>query len=276
MKIITLVVLCLVIVSPNVANTLKTDYLTSLADTQYHKVDAKRLNRPFHIYVRLPDGHGTSQERYPTLYLLDGGITFPLLASYYRYLRYAEDVPKMILVGISYGSDNFEGGNYRGTDFTAPSKEAEYYGGAKAFTEFLANELTPMIEKEYQSDANRRLVFGQSLGGQYALYAANHSELFYGHIASNPALHRNLDFFLPDNVKKQKTEQRVFVSSGEQDYPEFREPALAWMKAWNETSKRPWNLKMMDLPNQNHFSAAPSAFRYGVRWLMADKDSSGT
>jgi predicted alpha/beta superfamily hydrolase len=39
----------------------------------------------------------------------------------------------------------------------------------------------------------------QGLGGQFVLYTAlTRPDLFWGHIASNPALHRNLPFY-PEN-----------------------------------------------------------------------------
>ena len=61
----------------------------------------------------------------------------------------------------------------------------------------LFEELIPLIESAYPSDDQQRIIFGQSLGGQFVLYTAlTDPALFHGHIASNPALHRNLDFFL--------------------------------------------------------------------------------
>jgi len=35
----------------------------------------------------------------------------------------AEEIPEAILVGISYGTDDWQQGNLRSTDFTAPSAE---------------------------------------------------------------------------------------------------------------------------------------------------------
>ena len=100
------------------------------------------------------------------------------------------------------GSDTFEGGNFRSTDYTAPSEERDYWGGAEKCQLFLSSELLPRIENDYRSDSSQRVIFGQSIGGQFVLYTAlTESNLFWGHIASNPALHRNLPFFLQQHGK---------------------------------------------------------------------------
>jgi len=173
------------------------DYMQGLNNADHHVIQSQGLGRPFHIFVRLPEGYNEATEPYPVVYLLDGGHTFPMLASYYRYLSFADEVEDLIIVGISYGNDDWKKGNFRSTDFTAAAPEREHYGGAPDFQKFLEAELLPFIEGRYRARADRRIVFGQSLGGQFVLYTAQTKPaLFWGHIASNPALHRNLDFFL--------------------------------------------------------------------------------
>ena len=248
---------------------VETEFMHGLGDVRYHHVNSETIGRGFHIYVRLPEGYGESDQSYPTIYLLDGGGTFPMLAPYYRILNFGEEVPDMIVVGISYGGETFEGGNYRSTDFTAPSEERDYWGGAPRFQSYLRDELFPVIENGYRSDPDRRVIFGQSIGGQFVLYTAmTEPTLFWGHIASNPALHRNLEFFLePQSDFAQSTQSKMFVGSGTEDNPRFREPAVAWMTRWRE-AEVPWALEAVDLEGHSHMSAPPAAFRQGLRWLF--------
>ncbi len=63
--------------------------------------------------------------------------------------------------------------------------------------------------------------------------------------------------------------RRVFVSSGENDDPRFREPARAWMAHWAGQAQRPFDLEVVTLRGQTHFSAAPAAFREGLRWIFS-------
>ena len=240
--------------------------------SKYHQIVSKPLNQTYHIYVKEPE-EIENDKKYPTIYLLDGGITFPLLVSYYKYLRIGNEVPQMIIVGISYGTDDWKKGNMRSRDFTAQAEDRSFWGGAPDFLEFLSTELFSTIENNYPSDSTQRIIFGQSLGGQFVFYAAqNKPSLFYGYIASNPALHRNLEFYLESKslpINRIKP-PRLFVSSGGDDELIFREPAIKWFQFWNGQKKRPWNLKTSILEGQSHFSAAPEAFREGLKWIFLE------
>jgi predicted alpha/beta superfamily hydrolase len=238
---------------------------------RYHHVNSESVGRGYHVYVRLPAGYDETDREYPTVYLLDGGNTFPMLAPYYQYLYYGEEVPELMLVGISYGSDDFEDGNLRSTDFTAPSAERDYWGGASKFQAFLADELLPVIENGYRSDPEQRVIFGQSLGGQFVLFTAQtRPGLFYGYIASNPSMHRNLDFFL-GTEPAETSGSKLFVGSGTEDDPAFREPARTWIAHWTARPTLPWELRTVDLEGHSHMSAPPAAFRQGLVWIFGDR-----
>lgn len=244
--------------------------MQGLGNPDYHAVISPELKQTYHLFVRLPAEYD-KKVKYPTVYLLDGGITFPMLSGFYHYLRFTDEIPKMILVGISYGSDDFKTGNNRSRDYTAKSAERDYWGGAGVFAKVLRQKIMPLVEKRYPADPAQRVIFGQSIGGQFVLYAAlTQPDLFAGYIASNPALHRNLPFFLQRHSKAAKTAAlpRLFVSDGADDDPRFRVPALKWMKHWQSQTKLPWLLKTTTLPGQSHMSAAPEAFRQGIRWIF--------
>ena len=259
----------------SMADNLDTRLLQSLGEVKYHELESSQLKRSFHVFVDLPEDYLDSDQSYPAIYLLDGGNTFPLMAAYHHYLRFGDESPRAILVGISYGADTFKEGNWRSTDYTAPSEEREFWGGAAIFQKVLQDELMPLIESVYRADPARRVIFGHSLGGQFVLFnAVTKPELFSGHIASNPALHRNLPFFLNWQGENDMPVQtsKVFVSSGEFDDPVFREPTLEWIRHWQAVTPRPWILETRTLAGQSHLSATPEAFRQGMDWLFSEKD----
>lgn len=257
------------------ADPLDPAKLQGLGNTRYHQFESETLGHALHIYVRVPEPSKQNPDRrYPTVYLLDGGINFPLLSSYYHYLRIGGEVPEMILVGISYGSDTFEGGNFRSSDFTAPSKEREWWGNASVFQSVLEHELLPMIESEYASNPGQRIIFGQSLAGQYVLYSAlTRPEMFWGHIASNPALHRNLGYFLgwKGGPEMPLEATHLFVSEGEFNDQRFKQPATEWIEYWSDPErKKPFVLEVQTLSGQSHLSSVTESFRQGLRWLMPE------
>jgi hypothetical protein len=249
-----------------------------MGDTRYHRLDSEVLGRPLHVYVRSP-GQETPARRFPVVFVLDGGTFFPLLSAYYHALRWGDEVPEMILVGISYGSDRFEGGNYRASDFTAPASDREWWGGASRFQQSLEQELLPLIESAYPADPGRRVLLGQSLGGQFVLFSAlTRPDLFFGHVASNPALHRNLDWFLEwrGEAPMPTAATRLFLAEAEFDDERFRTPALKWIEHWSAADReKPFRLETRMLSGHTHLSAVTEAFRLGVRWLFEDDSDPG-
>ena len=252
------------------------DGVQGLGETRHHVVQSEILDKQYHVLVGLPEGYDEDAEtRYPTLYVLDGGELYPLFTSYLRYLQFAGEAPDVIVIGISYGTSDWQNGNDRGHDYTAPTEEREHWGGAEAFQAFLGDELIPEIEREYRSRSDRRVLFGRSLGGQFVLYSAQtRPDLFWGRIASNPALHRNLPLFLSMRPDAPAAPSHLFVSSGSLDDAVFREPALAWIEHWSAQINKPWRLRTETLEGHSHFSTPAEALRRGIAWLFADYLSS--
>lgn len=263
----------LLVISTSAAQEPNIAFLQGLEKTHYHRIESAVAERTYHLFVRVPELPEPG-ETYQTIYLMDGGMTFPLLAAYYNYLKLGEEVPEAIIVGVSYGTDDWQQGNMRSTDYTAKSEERSFWGGAGDFQRILADEIMPLVEGKYPSDPSRRILFGQSIGGQFVLYTAMTApDLFWGYVASNPALHRNLELFLTlKPVAGSKVKPRLFVSSGSNDEPVFRKPATTWMEHWTKRTDLPWALRAVTLEGQSHFSAAPAAFREGLRWILSVPD----
>lgn len=258
------------------AQVVSIDGLQGLGDSRHHLIESNILGKQYDIIVGLPASYDQSGDvDYPTIYILDGGEHYPLLRSYHRYLQNGGEAPDMILVAISYGTSDYENGNDRSHDFTAPSEERDYWGGAADFQSFLGDELMPFVESNYRSRSERRIIFGQSIGGQFILFTAlTEPTLFWGHIASNPALHRNLPFFLRTHAETPPADRRshVYVASGSDDNPRFRGPALEWIAHWTASKDKPWRLRTETLDGHSHFSAVPASFRRGILWLFADSE----
>lgn len=249
------------------------DKLPSLDNIHSIEMQHTPGNKPsqtHYVFVKLPDEYDQNEAAsYPVLYLLDGDTNFPLMASYYHYLRFMEDVPPMIIVGLSYGSFDWKQGNNRSHDFTVASKQAEHYGGASRFESFLRNSLLPEIKKRYRINESQQILFGQSLGGQFVLYSALYGAApFYAVIASNPALHRNLNYFKQD-AKSRPDRPKIFITSAEFDADRFKTPLLDWHNHWQK-KKPEWQYRFEHLPAHNHLSATPESIRLGLKALLEE------
>lgn len=245
------------------------NYLPALSG-DYFEFESHAVGRPFHIYVRLPEGYIDKTARYPVVYLLDGDSLFPILAANHLFLNYDEGLPEAIVVGIAYGS--FDPSiNKRGFDFSAPAADAgPEQGGAPAFQSFLKNELIPEIERHFRADSSRRILFGQSRGGYMVLYSAfTDPALFWGRIASNPAFEPGRELFFSSAAPASRNDLGLVVTSGSRDYADLREAALEWCDAWKDIADRPWSLNCVTMQGGTHAADSTNSYRTGMLWLFS-------
>jgi predicted alpha/beta superfamily hydrolase len=251
------------------------DKIPVLADTIHITHNSERLGRSFEIFIKTSDQAG-EQERLPIIYVLDADQSFPLITSYSWALTLAEEMQPSIIVGIGYGAENFPP-NMRGTDYTAPG-DRPHYGGADAFTEVLKEEIFPRVEAITRADPERRILMGQSLGGQFVLHAAlNQPGLVDLGIAINPALHRNLPLFLEmlSQTQAGSHQQHLYVSSADGDDDRFRLPAIEFIAAASQRDDLPWCLRIDQLEDHGHLTSMPRSFRNALRWYARDKPACG-
>ena len=244
------------------------EYLPALGGDYFH-YESRSVGRPFHIYVRLPEGYDEiSTQQYPVVYLLDGDSLFPILAANHLFLNYDEGLPEAIVVGIAYGSFDPET-NKRGFDFSAPAPDAgPNQGGAPAFHAFLKQELIPEVETRYRADSSRRVLFGQSRGGYMVLYSAfTDPDLFWGRIASNPSFDPGRDRFFSPAAPATRNDLGLVVTSGSRDFPELREPALEWFQVRARTDT-PWELNAVTIEGGTHAADSPNSYRLAMTWLF--------
>ncbi|MCC2617429.1 hypothetical protein LJ739_14345 [Aestuariibacter halophilus] len=208
----------------------------------------------------------TTEAPLPLVLLLDGGRNFPLLASYASFLQLEDSMPPVIVAALSYGADSFEKGNGRSHDYTAPAVERDFWGGAAGFDAFITEQVLPVLSAHYPVDPQRQILLGQSLGGQFALYTAMHgTSPWSGVIAINPALHRNLSFFLQPSTRSSNV-PAIALFSADQDAERFQAPLRQWIERWRRDPALP--LHVTRLQGHTHLSANPEGFRQGVLALL--------
>jgi predicted alpha/beta superfamily hydrolase len=241
--------------------------LFGLGPVDTFTLESETLGRDFHIYVRLPRDYAESDCDWPVVYMLDGGILFPMLAPLHLMMEIDELAPPAVLVGISYGGLGYAKGNMRSTDYTAPAPEPEYYGGADDYQRFLAEELVPRIDAGYRVDHERSLVLGQSLGGQFTLYTAlTRPGLFGAYLSINPALHRNLDYFLDLEPAARTAATPLMITRSSEEDARLSAPLDRWLQDWRSGGSSALALTVRPLEGQHHASSGPAAYLEAIRW----------
>ena len=254
------------------STTHQTNHLPALQG-DYFKFKSIYASREFHIDVRLPLGYRAKDAaQYPVIYVLDGDSLFPLLAPTHLFLHYDENLPEAIIVGISYGS--FDPSiNKRNADFSAPATDAvSGEDRAPQFLNFLKKELIPKIEHEYRANAAKRVLLGQSRAGYFVLWTAlEDPDLFWGRIASNPAMTPGRSRFFEAAATHTRKDLRVAIASGTRDTEQRQRNAIEWGTTWTSRHDAPWAVKLFRLDGGTHAATIGETYRLGMLWLFQDE-----
>ena len=237
------------------------NHLPSLAG-DYFPLKSSVMGSTYYIYIRYPADYASKPgARYPVVYLLDGDSAFPLIAPEHLFLTYDDKLPEAIIVGIAYGS------------FAPPVNHREIDFGPRAadFQRFLASELIPSVERRTRADPNRRILVGQSFGGNFVLYSAfTQPDLFWGRIASNPSARMHQDLMASIPPAADKRDLHLVVVSGTQNNQAGRTAALSWVEQWRKKPV-PWTLDEIDIAGGTHAADFDNAYRLGVRRLFGPR-----
>jgi len=163
-------------------------------ETDTYRIKSRRIGADFEIRVArpLPPFTGGAPANYDVLYVLDGDLFFGLATDVTRLMhRLFGELPPILVVGIGYGTA--DGGivnDRRNRDFT-PTSDARtaLSGGASHFLDFLRDELRPLIAERYPQATGPSTLFGSSMGGLFASFAAlERPGSFERYIIASPAL----------------------------------------------------------------------------------------
>ncbi|QIY90667.1 alpha/beta hydrolase [Chryseobacterium gallinarum] len=174
---------------------------------------SKILGETRSLRIYTPDMTSKSPDaisRYPVLYVLDGDAHFYSTVGIVQQLSQANGnsvLPEMIIVGIE--STN------RLKDFTPIINPSHTVDNTNSFVQFLAGELIPFIEKNYNT-APYKMLAGHSLGGLLAMdILCNHPNMFNAYIAIEPSMWYGDEKFLNQNIlaitKQKFTNSKLFI-----------------------------------------------------------------
>ena len=242
----------------------------TLGDTL--ELESKVLGERRVINVYLPPGYAESTERFPVLYMPDGGMgeDFPHVVGSVDVSTKNGVIRPVIVVGI----ENTE----RRRDLVGPTTVAEEReaapnaGGADRFRTFLREELKPLIAERYRTTAESAIV-GESLAGLFVVETFFlEPTLFDGYIAADPSVWWNQQVLVRGAADRLAAwtagAKRLYVATS----PEADEKggvaelttALAGAPAEVTWTHEP-------MPGTLHGTIFPTAALHGIRLLFAPR-----
>lgn len=154
---------------------------------------SKKLNEDREITIGLPKSYGSdADKRYPILLLLDGDYLFDPFYGVTSYTGYWDDLPEIIVVGISQGKNEARS---KDSFVNATSGLPDETGAS--FYDFIGMELLPYLDKKYKTAPFRIIAGHDTTAGYLNFFLYKDQPLFNAYIVMSPDLALNMDERIP-------------------------------------------------------------------------------
>lgn len=265
----------------------------SLPNTEVRLLKSSIVDAKYRLHVSLPSTYADSENAYPVVYLCDGNGLFPLVRCITEGLSGGLEIPRLIIVGIGYDTDDAsEWGRLRERDLlptdasaTNAARRQRYTrtgirrGQADLFLRFIREELRPFINANYRTNPEDNAFLGNSYGGLFGLYALfRHPDTFNRYVIGSPAIHHDNKVVLTYESEYAAAHDdlpvRMYVAVGAREEMDGHliDPSLQFVTNVKVLAERlqercypGLQLTMEVLQNETHFSVIPATFSRGLR-----------
>ena len=173
--------------------------------TQVATLHSSLADRDFTLHIALPPNYSSSDDAYPVVYLLDGGIWTAMASDIGRLLNFVGEVPRstvrrsfcrgdFILVGIGcergWTGALLEQQTLRAKDSTDMEPEDPITAeGVGEFLTFVKQSIIPYVDANFRTDPTDRTIAGCSGRGPLAGYVLfPPTETLNSYVATNRSL----------------------------------------------------------------------------------------
>jgi predicted alpha/beta superfamily hydrolase len=252
----------------------------TLNRTAVHKLTSSYNNAAYPIFVSLPSSYNSTDKNYPVVYMLDAYSSFGIVTQTAKLLAFNNELPELIIVGISSEGGSKEFIYNRARDYTPtympvgnlPENSRLMMpasGGAAKFLEFIEKELIPFVESRYRCGKKDRALIGHSLGGLFAAFALfEKPNLFRRYVMISPALFWDNNYILKQEVNFYEREKSlnaiIYASVGSLESNLFVE---TWKNFTGALTRRNYTgLKLIAevADNETHYTIIPHLVTRGL------------
>jgi predicted alpha/beta superfamily hydrolase len=233
-------------------------------------LESKILGEKRTINVYLPPDYAKSTDRYPVLYMPDGGMAedFPHVVGSVDVSIKNAVIRPIIVVGV----ENTE----RRRDLPGPTvvdeerQAAPHAGGNEKFRSFLRDELKPFITARYRTTAESALI-GESLAGLFVLDTfVNEPTLFDGYISADPSVWWNEQDLVRHAHAKlawwNAGPKQLYIATA--DYEETQQAVAILLAALRSYAPPGVVWRYEPMPEEHHNTIYPTAALHGIRMVF--------
>jgi len=210
------------------------------------------LNQEREIQIYLPEDYHTSKEKCPVIYVFDSQKYFLNAVAYQQNLRFVEETPGYIVVGIK----------------TKDNERSKLYNSESIiFSNYLEKELVPYIDKSYRTLPRERVFFGWQRAAAFGIEVlASKPNLFKGYFIASPT---HLSSERVSNVgemldKTTNLDNYLYFTLGDVEaWSLDNTNSLAALLNKKANNKLQWKYDLFD--NENHYSTTIVTMNKGLK-----------
>jgi predicted alpha/beta superfamily hydrolase len=249
-----------------------------LENTQQILFKSKNVDQTYIVQTALPLGYSNSSESFPVIFLLDSDKSFGMARDIIDWLMWSQEIEKVIVVGISYGNEDWW--QSRSRDYTPWKDNKKIWGdfpqagGADNFLKFLEYELIPFVDLNYRTKKSERAIAGLSVGGLFVSYAMiKATKLFNKYLLSGSALiwdNKHI-FMIEEEYAKSHNALPIKLYSAVGELDEKENIIGPWKEFHSIIESRKYQgleIKGEIIPGEGHISSWPIAFTKGIIYLF--------
>lgn len=233
---------------------------TTVAELNSEKLNAKR-----EITVKLPASYAANPEKkYPLILVLDSEFLFSPFEGNLSYGNYWDDMPEVILVGVS---QNKKDERYEDSEFDPSTGLPAKKGGA--FFEFIGSELLPYLDQKYRVAPFRIIAGLDSTAGFINAFLYKELPIFNGYISMSPELAKGMEDRIPQRLNAIKEPVFYYQATADGDLKKFQNQIKALDKNIAAVKNPLLNYKFDDFKNATHYSLALNAIPSALAQIFA-------
>ena len=211
---------------------------------------SQKLNEDRQFTIALPESYTSNKtKKYPIVLLLDGDYLFDPFHGALTYGAYWDDIPEVIIVGISQNQKD-----ERYTDCGVDQETGLPDAKGELFYEFIGQELMPFLEKSYRI-APFKIIAGHDVtAGFLNFFLYKDQPIFNAYISLSPQFPVSMQETIPDRLAALNQQLFYYQATAEGDLKSIKDKTIQIDAAVAELKKPNLNYHFDNFPNASHYS----------------------
>lgn len=226
---------------------------TVIAQITYKEIDSKKLNTTRQLKIKLPENYDPeSNLKHPVIVVFDGDYLFEPVVGQVSYQTYFDEMPKSIIVGIVQNENRYY------DTFCDDVSGLPIESGAR-FYEFIAQELIPYIDNNYNTSKFRVAIGHNTMGNFINSFLFKSEPLFQAYINLSPDFKGNLNTNLVSRLEWLKNDVFYYLATCDKDIKYINEIVHETNAQINTLDNKSLTYYFDEFKEDNHYTMVTGA-----------------